>query len=1088
MTSAERPKYEPRCGAFAVPFDIRWSRLVISSCLAVLAACASVGFAQTQNPEPTSPLEPVIRAVERQDVRSLPDPLRVLALNHSLVSHPEEALKVLGQALDLAHAAHDRAAESLALNATARIEFDLGRNDEALRALLAALPVAQALPERSEEAAVRVTLAEVYGFTGHPEQALAALVLTLTLSEDPALRADALTRRAEIFNATGKPKDALADTVEALALERTNHLDALTIDTLIVQGQVYTSLGVLAKAQAPLNEALKLSRGLGDRRDEGRAVYYLGDAAYGSGDTKRALDLWNQALPIEREVSDRPDEATTLHDIGEYHRATGDPHGAIDFYTQSLVIQREVLDTPDQAVTFNDLGNAYAGLGEPQKAIANFNQALPIERAVGNIAYEAITLHSLANVYRNIAQPAKALELYRQSLVLERRVGDQRAAATTLIGLGVIDVEMGRPQQALRWYQQALAAERKGKYFLVEGITLNNIGDIYYHRGEQKLARTYLVQALALETQDGDHHAEAATRLLLASLGAQSAEVYLEALHLAQTSGDPDLSGRIQTSLMLYYRDHGSIATAIYFGKSAVNNFQQVRGNLKDLGQASQDTFVESRGDTYRDLARLLFQSGRFPEGEQVIDLLKKQEYAEFVRGDGGAGSTAPLAMTSAESMVASITSDEMNWLMLKALKTARTPEQQAQYVALDAKLSASNRDFSQQIQEVLANNVDHKNVLAETSGLQNILRQLGNRSPDTVGIYTLVSEKEMDLIVVTGNLRLAPRRIAISRQDLTAKVKEMRDRLQDPCSDPRPAAQAMYKLLITPILPDLKGAHAQTIVWELDGALRYIPMSALYDGSHYLAESYRNVLFGASNQSGLVAPSIGHNWSGLGFGASQRRGELQALPAVPAELEGIFHDASNPDSKGPIPGHIHLDKDFNGATMASELDNGYPIVHIASHFVLKPGSDESYLVLGSEEPGQPESGRLTYAELRDGPSFHFDGVELLTLSACQTGTSIAAHSRDGAEVDALDDLAAARGAKAVMATLWSVNDASTGRFMVDFYKDWTSADGTPKSEALRKAQVDMLHGGDDLPGSACRASQRHPFFWAPFILIGNWQ
>ena len=276
-----------------MPFDLRRTRIVMSICLPVLAACADAVSAQAQNPDAEGPLPALIHAVDQRDISRLPQSLRRLTVNRSLVSHPEEALKVLGQALDLARAAHNGAAESLALNATARIDFDLGRNEDALRTLQAALTVAQALPERSEEAAVRVTIAEVYGFTGHPEQALAALAPTLILSEDPALRADALTRRAEIFNATGKSRDALADTVEALALERANHLDTLTIDTLIVQGEIDNSLGESAKALAPLTQALQLSRSLGDRRDEGRAVNFLGEAAYGSGDTKRALDLWN---------------------------------------------------------------------------------------------------------------------------------------------------------------------------------------------------------------------------------------------------------------------------------------------------------------------------------------------------------------------------------------------------------------------------------------------------------------------------------------------------------------------------------------------------------------------------------------------------------------------------------------------------------------------------------------------------------------------------------------------------------------------------------------------------------------------------
>jgi len=343
---------------------------------------------------------------------------------------------------------------------------------------------------------------------------------------------------------------------------------------------------------------------------------------------------------------------------------------------------------------------------------------------------------------------------------------------------------------------------------------------------------------------------------------------------------------------------------------------------------------------------------------------------------------------------------------------------------------------------------------------------------------------------VVTGNLRLPPRRIVISRDDLASKVREMRYKLQDPCSDPRPAAQAMYKLLIAPILPELNGATAKTIVWELDGALRYIPMSALYDGNRYLAEKYRSVIFSTNNQSALVAESIGNNWSGLGFGTSEPHEGMQPLPSVKTELQGIFHDANDPQSKGPISGHIYLNHLFDQQTMADQLDidPGYPIVHIASHFVLKPGSDQSYLVLGAEEPGQPDSGRLTYAQMRDSPSFRFDSVQLLTLSACQTGTSPAAHPEDGTEVDALGDLATFRGAKAVMATLWSVNDASTGQFMTDFYKDWTTGSSTPKAEALREAQLDMLHNGSDDAGTACKSSLKHPYFWAPFILIGNWQ
>jgi tetratricopeptide (TPR) repeat protein len=435
---------------------------------------------------------------------------------------------------------------------------------------------------------------------------------------------------------------------------------------------------------------------------------------------------------VERAAHDAPDEATTLHDIGACYWATGQPDKAIDFYSQARVLQDEVSDKPDEAATFNDLGNAYASLGEPQKALANFDQALPIERETGNIEFEAITLHSAAKVYEDIAQPAKALERYEQALVLEHKVGNHRAETTTFNNIGAVYLDLNKPQQAMQFYTEALAAAHTDKNLRVQSIALHNIGRLYLQSGKQREARDALTQALVLELQTDDRPSEAVTRWRLASLDAQPLDGFLDALRLAQTAGDPDLSGRIQTSLMLYYRDHGSVATAIYFGKEAVNNFQKVRGNLQSLGKASQDTFVESRGDSYRELARLLFQEGRFPEAEQVVDLLKKQEYAEFMRGDEMVGSAAPLPMTPAESMISSITATEMRWLTLKSLKTARTPEQQAEYLALDAKLAASNRTFSEQIQDVLKVGNGQKNVMGETSGLQNILRQLGRRSPDT--------------------------------------------------------------------------------------------------------------------------------------------------------------------------------------------------------------------------------------------------------------------------------------------------------------------------------------------------------------------
>jgi CHAT domain-containing protein len=231
-------------------------------------------------------------------------------------------------------------------------------------------------------------------------------------------------------------------------------------------------------------------------------------------------------------------------------------------------------------------------------------------------------------------------------------------------------------------------------------------------------------------------------------------------------------------------------------------------------------------------------------------------------------------------------------------------------------------------------------------------------------------------------------------------------------------------------------------------------------------------------------------------MGVSKDYDGLGPLPQVPEELGGIIHDDAVQGAKGVIPGTMMLDDSFTEKNMAAALEQRHRLVHIASHFVLQPGNEsDSYLLLGGKEEGG-KGYHLTLAELRTDPRLIFSDTDLLTLSACQTATSGSA--ADGQEVDGLGMLAQQRGAKAVLATLWSVNDESTGLLMTDFYSRWTDKPKMNKAEALRQAQVAMLHGKRSASRhpselhaqsrSNSQAAYSHPYFWAPFILIGNWK
>jgi len=225
-------------------------------------------------------------------------------------------------------------------------------------------------------------------------------------------------------------------------------------------------------------------------------------------------------------------------------------------------------------------------------------------------------------------------------------------------------------------------------------------------------------------------------------------------------------------------------------------------------------------------------------------------------------------------------------------------------------------------------------------------------------------------------------------------------------------------------------------------------------------------------------------------MGLSKSYAGMPALPGVMQELDAVVHDPAVPGSHGPMQGKLLPNDQFTLAALETELSAGktIPVVHIASHFGVD-GSDtgEPFLLLGGEASGATVGYKLTLSQL-EGSAITFRGTQLLTLSACSTAKDY--RTRNGVEMDSLGMVAQQKDAAAVLASLWNVNDASTSLLMSDFYRRWAAAPGTPKIEALRQAQIAMLHnqlhGGLQPTGNAYDLS--HPYYWAPFVLVGNFR
>jgi CHAT domain-containing protein len=144
-------------------------------------------------------------------------------------------------------------------------------------------------------------------------------------------------------------------------------------------------------------------------------------------------------------------------------------------------------------------------------------------------------------------------------------------------------------------------------------------------------------------------------------------------------------------------------------------------------------------------------------------------------------------------------------------------------------------------------------------------------------------------------------------------------------------------------------------------------------------------------------------------------------------------------------------------------------LLHVASHFRFSPGTEiNSFLLLGD---GQ----HLTLGDIRS-QNYRFDNVDLLTLSACDTGMG-GGRNENGQEIEGFGVIAQQQGAKAVLVTLWKVADQSTAELMAGMYQRRQDKNLT-KIEALRQAQISLLS----------QAKYSHPFYWAPFVLMGNWK
>jgi len=921
-------------------------------------------------------------------------------------------------------------------------------------------------------------------------------------SEHPDL-ARALRDLGTVLIAQNEFDQARQHFEEALAIQRRLfNWDHTEIErSLSALGDLATRAGNFAEAQKYLTELVRIRRQtLGNEHPElARALRDLGAVLLGQDKPAEGYPVTQAALDIFRSAygDDHIDVVVTLNNLGFTLIDLDRYVEAKQCLEQALTITSRHVDTDELYVakSLRGLGRGSLRAGDLGDAYVHFSKALTIQqRRLGNQhIYVARTKNEIGAVLMALGDYEGARQWVSEAESIRQQAfgSDDVEGAVNLNNLGTLSKRLNDFAEAARCHKKALAIARRVGYEWGIVISLHHLCGVLIAERDFSAARECGDEALAvLRRIAGDYVRE--TGPLLGGLGQATPSddeaafgYFIDALFIAMLSEDFDcMAGTCYEISKLLHR-RGAFAAAVFFGKQAVNTLQRVRGTLGTLEVRLQKSFLTSKESTYRHLAAVLVDAGRLGEVVQIMSLLKMRELSGLLHQP-----FADLALLTSREAAWKDRGDklaeELAPLAAEEARTRGSPEHQA----VADKLEEVNQRFKvwlDKLTDALESNNHEQTAEIETlnrealAGLQSDLGALG---PDVALLQYVLGPERLNVIVTTPTVQFG-HELAVTEQTINRLVFDLRSAIErrDDLNEVLPPAQELYRHLIAPVASTLEQTGIRTLMVALDGVIRYMPLAALHDGRHWLIERYALAMLTPAAPRRLDQPPS-PDWRVAGFGVTRSVRRDNGLQGVVNELNGIVRvdDAGG----GIYPGAIYLDDAFTEDALAG-ASHDHQAIHIASHFVFKPANElASYLITGD--------GRITLERFKQRP-FDFSGIDLITLSACET--AMGGGRESGREVEGFGALVQKQGAKAVIATLWPVRDWTTEYLMRRFYQERRERK-LAKAAALRIAQLELLYGthGIKTPSGETRgvdevpdgdAPYFHPYYWAPFILMGNW-
>ncbi|WP_446352612.1 CHAT domain-containing protein [Coleofasciculus sp. A1-SPW-01] len=808
-------------------------------------------------------------------------------------------------------------------------------------------------------------------------------------------------------------------------------------------------------------------------------LVHQGKNDYQRGQYAAAITIWKQALDTFTTQGDTLNQAMVLSNLALAYRQLGQWHEANQAIETSLnLISTQNQDTSQNplkilAQALNTQGHLQLAQGQAELALATWEQATKTYQQVGDKTGVTRSLINQTHAMRALGLYLRArnlLDQIRQTLATQPDSLTKIAGLRSLGDLLRITGDLNQSRQIL---EQSLAIAKTLPSPPDSTAILFSLGNTARSQNQiedaiqfyQQAAATTVSPTLQFQAQANqlslfvETQQQQAARQLWTQLQPQLAQLPVS----RQT-----LYAQINVARSLMQMSHDASGNVPEIAQLLATITQQAR-TLKDrqveayalgyLGQLYEQTQQLANAQTLTEQALTLAQSIKAPE----LAYRWQWQLGRLLKTQGNAQS-AIAAYDQAVNTLQALRTDlvAINDTVQFSFRESVEPVYR-EFVGLLLQPLPGEKEVSQahlkQAREVIESlQLAELDNFFQEACLTSQPQQIDHIDPTAAVFYPIILPDRLEVILSLPGQPLRHYATQASSVQVEQIIHQMRQSFR-PTSlkkERLTLAQNLYDWLIRPAETELTQSNITTLVFVLDGSLRNLPMAALYDGQHYLVETY-SLSVAPSLRLLSPQPLIPERLQVLTAGVSQSISGFSPLPAVEWELSQITNQ---------VPALKLLNQDFTSVNLTDNLQTQpFSVVHLATHGQFSSDPEETF-ILAWDKKIQAKDFETLLRSTQVEPDYP---IELLVLSACQTAIG------DQRAALGLAGIATRSGTRSTLATLWSVQDDSTAQLMVEFYKELNQ--GTlNKATALRHAQLSLLQQG-----------YNHPYYWAPFILVGNW-